>query len=355
MKNLTVLFLKKYFLLFFIIFIFSILFLQYFFTNQASDLTTIGEEDVSAIDIQEDNDKQFSALVPKVKENDSVLDSSEKILNLKMFKFASVDGGIKADKNGQLVVDRDLRHWIDFYLSAMGELPLVEIQQLMDAKIAMLPMPSRQQAEKLLLDYLFYKEALVSYENQFKQSGPVNPIENLQQRHDWQKRLRRQNLPKEAVEAFWQLDELVDDYALEQLVINNSDLSDEEKIEKLRKLESGLPAELKDFRKKLYIASNLQEQVAVSREQGKSDETIRQLRIDQVGLEAADRLEALEEKQNLWHDRLVEYSNEVKFIAAIEGLTKEDKDERIKSYQKENFNENEQLRLDTALSLVINE
>jgi len=272
-----------------------------------------------------------------------------------MFKFSSVDGDIKADENGQLIIDRSLRHWIDFYLSAIGELSLAEIQQLMNQKIALLPMPSRQQAQKLLADYLAYKEALASYEDQFQQSGPTDHLENLQQRHDWQKRLRRQNLSQEAVNAFWQLDELVDDYALEQLVINNSDASEEEKMEQLSKLDNALPEELRDFRSNLYIASNLQEQVAQSRQQGDSDEAVRQLRIKEVGLEATDRLEALEAKQNVWQQRIVEYSNEVEAVAAIEGLTEQDKKEKIRVYQENNFSINEQRRLDTALSLLNDE
>jgi lipase chaperone LimK len=278
--------------------------------------------------------------------------TSEDILKLKMFKLASIDGDIRFDEDGALIIDRDLRHWIDFYLSAIGELTLAEIRKLMDEKIAQLPQPARDQAEKLLAEYLSYKEALASYEDQFKHLVSTNHIENLQQRHDWQKRLRRESLSSEAVEAFWQLDELVDDYALEQLVINGSDSSQEEKAQQLADLDTALPQELKDFRRDLYVASNLQEKVASSREEGNDDEAIRQLRIEQVGLEATDRLEALEIKQDLWIKRIHDYANEIKVVSAIEGLTEQDKQERIESYQQGNFDKAEQLRLDTALSLI---
>ena len=300
-------------------------------------------------------ENEQAIFVSELNDNKKQLDASSQILALNMFKLASVDGDITVDKNEELVVDRDLRHWIDFYLSAIGELSLVEIQQLMNQKIALLPMPARQQAEKLLADYLAYKEALASYEGQFQLLEPesIDHLENLQQRHDWQKRLRRQMLSTEAVEAFWQLDELVDDYALEQLVINGSDMSDEEKLYQLKKSDDALPAELKNFRRDLYIASNLQEKVVSSRQQGGSDESIRQLRIEQVGLKATDRLEVLEAAQNLWQQRVVDYANEVKAVAAIEGLTEQDKNERIRLYQHDNFDNKEQLRLDTALSLLI--
>ena len=233
-------------------------------------------------------------------------DTPDSILELSMFKLASVDGALRADDDGELFVDRKLRQWIDFHLSAIGELSLDNIKILMNQKIDLLPMPARQQAQELLASYLSYKEALASYDNEFQQIGPTNHLDNLQQRHSWQKRLRREALSPETVEAFWQLDELVD----------------------------------------------LEEQVAKSRQEGESDESIRQLRIEQVGIEATERLEALDVKQKEWQKRLLAYDREVKTVNSIEGLTEQDKQARIKAYQESNFNEKEQLRLETAMSLL---
>jgi len=285
-------------------------------------------------------------------ENKQDYNSSEDILKLKMFRLATIDGDIRADEEGHLIIDRDLRHWIDFYLSAIGELSLSEIKQLMAEKISQLPMPASEQAVRLLADYLSYKEALASYEGQFKQLLGSDHIDNLQQRYDWQKRLRREALSSEAVEAFWLLDELVDDYALEQLVINGSDSREEEKLSQLKKLEAALPKELKEFRRDVYIASNLQEAVEAYRQQGDSAEVIRQLRIEEVGLDATDRLEVLEAKQSVWQQRIIAYADEMKAVAAIEGITEQDKQDQIDNYQDINFDEREQLRLETALRLL---
>lgn len=305
------------------------------------------------INSQAENDSNNSLI--HAEKNEEVILSSENILDLKMFRFSSVDGDIRVDDDGHLIIDRDLRHWIDFHLSAIGELSLIEIKHLMKQQILLLPMPGREQATNLLANYLGYKEALASYEDQFKQLVGNDHLENLQQRHDWQKRLRREALSNEAVEAFWQLDELVDDYALEQLVINGSNSTEEEKRSQLERLETALPEELKQFRRDLYVASNLQETIAASREQGESNEVIRQQRIEQVGIEATDRLEALEIKQNLWQQRIVAYANEMKAVSAIEGISAQDKQDQIKQYQDNHFDEKEQLRLETALHLLVKE
>jgi hypothetical protein len=80
--------------------------------------------------------------------------SEQEILKLKMFRLASVDGVVRANKTGNLIIDRELRHWIDFYLSALGELSLEKIRELMQQEINQLPLPARDQATKLLADYL---------------------------------------------------------------------------------------------------------------------------------------------------------------------------------------------------------
>ena len=59
--------------------------------------------------------------------NASTVLTTADILQLKTFRFASVDGQLAQDKDGHLIVNRDLRHWIDFYLSAIGELSLEQV------------------------------------------------------------------------------------------------------------------------------------------------------------------------------------------------------------------------------------
>ncbi len=286
-----------------------------------------------------------------VEKNEIQFNTQENILELSMFKLATVDGSIRADKDGELIIDRDLRHWIDFYLSAIGSLSLAEIRQIMIAEITLLPMPARDQALELLTDYLNYKEELANYDNQNKEI--VDYLDSLQHRHDWQKRLRRQILAKEAVEAFWHLDEIVDDYALAQLVISASDNSEEDKVMQLEHLDLALPIELKSFRDNLYIASNLQESVNAYRQQGGSEENVRQMRIEQVGIEATERLEQLDKKNELWLHRIRAYANEVKSAAQTEGLSEQDKEQQLKRYRENNFEINEQLRLDSALHLLM--
>lgn len=278
--------------------------------------------------------------------------SNINILDLKTFRFSSVDGKINVDSEGNLIVDRELRHWLDFYLSALGELELEQVIAIIEQKINQLPSPGREQAHQLFRNYLGYKTALSEYDERAAlESNEIGSIEQLQGRLDWQSRLRRQWLSSDAVESFWKMDEVIDDYALQKLVIRSSDLNSEEKAAALEALEQSLPDELSSFKKEVYIASDLLIKEEALDVKGDSN-SLRKLRIEEVGMEAADRLERLDVSQGSWNKKLEDYRDLKEKILSEEGLSEVDKQEQLDDYRNKIFTDKEQLRIDAALQLL---
>ncbi|HCM06086.1 MAG TPA: hypothetical protein DIC30_08775 [Oceanospirillales bacterium] len=274
------------------------------------------------------------------------------ILELNTFRFSSVDGAIKVDKHNHLIIDEDLRHWFDFYLSAIGEIDINKITLLMEKEINALPSPGKEQAHNIMNQYLAYKRELAQYENQELRSVDGNhDIEQLSNRLDWQMRLRRQHLDDNVVESFWKKDEIIDSYALEKLKIRNSDISEADKEEQLEALENSLPEELYSFKQELYIASNLLEKEKELAESSNPTE-LRNLRIEEVGIEAADRLAEVDKSQQEWQLKVLAYRNEVQKISDSEGISNIDKEELISEYREENFSNTEILRLKAAVQLL---
>lgn len=275
-----------------------------------------------------------------------------KILELKTFRFSSVDGSIKVDSHDALVIDRDLRHWFDFYLSAIGELNLEQIIVMMQQEINQLPSPGREQAHELLSQYLSYKQELSEYDN--RESLAVDQhsnIEQLTQRLDWQMRLRRRYLSPNVVESFWQHDEVIDLYALDKLMIKNSDLSLADKQLQLLALEQSLPDSLQTFKQDLYIAKNLLEKEnALSQTEDSS--ALRQLRIQEVGVEATDRLEVIDKTHANWQARVFAYRQEMLTLSEAKGMSTIDREGQISEYRQQNFSDKEQLRLKAAVALL---
>ena len=274
------------------------------------------------------------------------------ILELNTFRFSSVDGAIKVDEHNHLIIDEDLRHWFDFYLSAIGEIDINKITLLMEKEINALPSPGKEQAHNIMNQYLAYKRELAQYENQELRSVDGNhDIEQLSNRLDWQMRLRRQHLDDNVVESFWKKDEIIDSYALEKLKIRNSDISEADKEEQLEALENSLPEELYSFKQELYIASNLLEKEKELAESSNPTE-LRNLRIEEVGIEAADRLAEVDKSQQEWQLKVLAYRNEVQKISDSEGISNIDKEELISEYREENFSSTEILRLKAAVQLL---
>jgi lipase chaperone LimK len=274
------------------------------------------------------------------------------ILELKTFRLASIDGSIKVDKHNVLIIDQDLRHWLDFYLSAIGEVNLQQIMAMMQQEINKLPNPGRDQAHEIMNQYLAYKKELGEYDNrELLAVDHHNDIEQLSNRLDWQMRLRRRHLADDVVESFWKNDEVIDNYALAKLTIKGSDLSDADKKEQLSALDKSLPESLYAFKQELYIASNLLEKEKALSQSDDPDE-LRNLRIQEVGVEATDRLEVIDKTQNTWRLKVVSYRDEQQRLSEIEGISATDKAAILSQYREDNFEEKERLRLPAAVQLL---
>lgn len=278
--------------------------------------------------------------------------TTKDILNLKTFRFTNVDGKLQQDADGHLIINRDLRYWIDFYLSATGEASLEDLIGLMKSEIALLDSPAKEQALEILLSYIGYKTALADYdERESLAVSGMSSIEQVGDRLEWQKRLRREWLPAEAVDEFWQLDEIIDDYAYQKLVITNSDLTLSEKEQKISELEQQLPQEFTEFKKSVTLSKDLMAKENELIEQGRSDE-IQQLREESLSPEAVERLDMFDQKQENWRTRVVDYRNQLQEIESLEGVSNVEKEELIKEYQSQYFDTREALRLPAAVQLI---
>lgn len=274
------------------------------------------------------------------------------ILDLDTFRFTSVDGSINVDERNHLIIDQELRHWLDFYLAAIGEIELEQIVSMMELEIGKLPNPGQAQALEILKQYLAYKQELAEYDNrELLAIDQHNDIQHLTDRLDWQMRLRRRHLDDEVVEIFWHQDEVIDNYALEKLKIKSSNLSDVDKQERLLALDQSLPESLYSFKQELYIASNLLEKEQALIESN-DPQALRELRIKEVGIEAADRLEKIDKVQNSWKLKVLSYHNEEKRLSKIVGMSDEDKATALSEYREKHFENKEILRLPAAVKLL---
>ena len=204
-----------------------------------------------------------------------------KLNELKTFRGASADGLLRTDLQGNLIIDMALKRWIDFYLSARGELPLDDIIAAMHSEISQLIQPGQQQAMTLLDNYLGYLAALGEYDEQTGQRLAGADFDAMAARLQWQQRLRREWLQPDVVEAFFAEDEAIDSYTLERIRVaraggDPAGVSDDV-----------LPQNIRDMRERSRSVISMRSSEADMRAAGAGDDEIHSWRVATFGEEVA--------------------------------------------------------------------
>lgn len=285
-------------------------------------------------------------------EANPIVDGSAKIsipglATLKTFRGAAIDGSLKVDQSGHLMINLDLRHWIDFHLAAIGEIPLDDIVAIMRSEITQLPHPGQKQANQVLDNYLGYLDALQRYDVEQQKRVAEASLEEMINRTRWQQRLRKEWFAPKTVAVFFEADEILDNYTVTRLELQKQGASETE----LLALENELPLAVRLMRSETRKVVNLEKAEANLKEQGITAEELNSWRREQYGDVVADRLSEVDQRRNEWTSRLTNYESYKKTLDA-NGLSDTDRRKLLQSYRDTHFSELEKKRLSAALILL---
>ena len=161
----------------------------------------------------------------------------------------SIDGALKANSDGYLILDIEVRDFFDYFLSIAdevgAELAIAEIQRYAQQY---LPEPANTQALELLGNYLRYKQT----EFQIQQTpitqetfGDSDALALLRTSFDELKQKRQTLFNAEQDRALFSLEDSYANHTLSSLeLMADEGTTDEQKRAQLEVLESELPAEL---------------------------------------------------------------------------------------------------------------
>jgi len=255
-------------------------------------------------------------------------------------------GGWEAGPDGEWAVTPDLMHLFEYYLSALGEMPLDDLVMQIRNTLDVLPPEAREEALGILQDYIGYRAALVDLDG-----GPDGtertdlPPDVLAQRVAEARSLRRQMLGEHVAEVFFADEEAMEDYGLARTrIMADDDLTEDERREQLAAAEASLPDAIRESRQASRQFGDYRQQVRTLQEQGASRDEIRALRQEQFGAEAAERLEALDDQRRDWDRRMDEYRAEVARLEEA-GLDESDRLAQQQTLREQYFSDNEQLRV----------
>lgn len=254
-----------------------------------------------------------------------------------------VDGRLEVDAQGNLVINGQIRHLFDYFLSLVGEESIEASEQRIRTYLAgQLEQPALNQALSLLGNYLDYQLQVVATESRF----PVTEtLEDLIAREQAIQRLRASLFSRDAHEAFFAGEEIYNNFTLERLSIARDDSMDEQhKAQAIEALRENLPEEMQQLLVP-QIQQDLREQTLALRESGADEYAIRELRMGMLGPEATERLEQLDQRRSEWRQRVEAFQHERDSIMAQPGLAASDREAAVTALLQEQFTETEQLRL----------
>lgn len=221
-----------------------------------------------------------------------------------------LDGQVRADAQGRLVVDRALRDRFDYFLSLIGEEPEARVLARLDAHLkSLLPPQALATARDLLARYMAFQQARSQLGQQDPQAeaGTLEP-QMLRARFERIQSLKQAHFDAREVAAFFGDDDAEDRYTLARLSLwRDASLDSMAKAQRLKALQAQLPPAL---RERLTVADTVADLRALRddwQSRGGDAQALRSARLALVGEEVTDRLEALDARRDEWRERVSVY------------------------------------------------
>ncbi|WP_150911380.1 lipase secretion chaperone [Marinobacter halotolerans] len=213
-------------------------------------------------------------------------------------------GWDQTDVNGELVPTPQLRQLFEHYLAALGEETLEQLIARIERALSILHEPARSQAINILGSYLDYKLELGELESAAGEVASMSPDAMASQLARI-RALRRQWMDTETTQAFFALEEAVDQYQLARLRIRaDESLSAKAREQQLREAEQALPAPVREARQRTRKFSEYEQ---VQQALADDPQALQAWRVDAFGMEAAERLAQVEADQQAWGQRWQAY------------------------------------------------
>ena len=247
------------------------------------------------------NEKSHEPEVNQMNSGNNVHEDSIQFPNfVKTYQGTEPDGAIHLDEKGNVIIDKDMKRFFDYYLSAIGELPLDQMRKFLKQFAEKELNPDQLQQ---LLDYFDQYHNYLTKADIFSRSLIDNL--SLQEKMNLLSKFRADSLGKEMAKAFFAEEH---DYIEFVMTEKNSD-------EFTGKQQDWLQAENQ--------ATEFQDVVIENRELNNIENIdsleVNQYRVEKYGQEAADRLSQLDQQRAQWQTIVDEYFKQRQLIESQQG------------------------------------
>ena len=257
---------------------------------------------------------------------------------------------LRLDGAHRLIVNEQTRNCFEYFITQYGEKDLKQIKTDFQAYIQQAyKAPALAQILDLWNRYIDYREKL----------GDL-PAPNIAQEDPKyyqsifanMKKLRKQLFSDYEIEGLFGIEDTYHEYTLSRMtVMDDKNLSEAQKAQKLKDLFNQLPEDWKENLEQLNKLEDLRKLTAAIKARGGSTEEIHQMRMNLVGPEATQRLESLDGQRSDWKNKVNSYLKERDNIIKS-GLSDDAKQQAVQQLRTQHFSKpEEQLRVGTFESI----
>jgi lipase chaperone LimK len=263
-----------------------------------------------------------------------------------------VDGELKTDAAGNLVLQLALRDYFDYFLSAADQAGLeAAVEALLADANSRLQEPALGQLFGLLGNYLDYKRASLALMQQplsaQQQARPENQLAALQQAFDGLAQLRRAHFSSAETEALFGAEEAYARYTLDSLALQaREDLSEQGKADLQEQLRAQLPDAMRASEERQQQALAQQAQSERLWQQGASEQQQREFLAQTYAAETVERLLVEQRQERDWQQRYAVYRDELAKLQG-DGLSAADRQREQQRLRQRLFSDTDQHRVDT--------
>jgi lipase chaperone LimK len=260
-----------------------------------------------------------------------------------------IDGGLQVDGTGNLIISGEIKSLFEYFLSAMHEegqdTSIARIKEYIELT---LPNPAREEALKILDDYLNYRNNLKRFNpGNLSEKSKAEALMDLKAAIYERELQRREFLSPEVVDAFFAEEEAFDHYNLSRMEIEyDESLNDDQKLQMLSELNRRLPDGIRESRTYRTQEAVLKKKVEELKVQGGKEDEIYELRKNFYGETAADRLAELDRERRAWQNRFDDYYISKQIILTASDLSDNEKELQINRLKMETFSESELYKVD---------
>ncbi len=312
----------------------------------ATDLPT---PDRSASSAPETNPAASPALAPAQQRAASRLPNKPLVPSM---ADTEVDGQLRTDRQGNLLLGLGVRDYFDYFLSAADQVGLeTAVEALLADAGGRLQEPALGQLISLLGDYLDYKRASLALMQQplsaAQQSQPKAQLAALQQAFEQLAQLRRAHFSAGAMEALFGAEEAYGRYTLENLALMaREDLSEQDKAAAQERLRAQLPEALRASEERQQQALAQQAHSDKLWREGASEEELRTFLALTYDAPTVERVLAEQRNERAWQQRYSRYRDELANLKG-DGLSEADRRREQQRLRERLFSSEEQHWVDT--------